>query len=65
MNADTSVALDASTATLAARMLAQRRWGDTRVRNLVHELTERRDEIGAEQLDELRELVDDVSTEEG
>jgi hypothetical protein len=32
----------------------QRRWGDTRVRNLVHELAERADELGPVERAELR-----------
>jgi hypothetical protein len=52
-------------ATSAASTLARVRWGRTRVNHLVHELTSRRDELGAELLDELRELVDDVDLEAG
>jgi hypothetical protein len=61
-DANTGVAHDASTASLAARTLAQRRWGGTRVRRLVHELVERRDQLGHEQVIELRDLVAEVGT---
>ena len=57
MNPWWGLAHDASAATLAARTLAQRRCGDTRVRNLVHELAERRDELGVEQVAEHRWIL--------
>ena len=48
------VAQHASAATVAGRALAQRRWGDTRVRNLVHELRDRADQLGSSERAELR-----------
>lgn len=47
----------------AARQLIRARWGDTRVRGLVHELVERRDELGADLRAELRQLLDNDDTE--
>jgi hypothetical protein len=53
---------DAAHASNAARQLAMARWGRTRVRRLVHELVERRDQLGHEQVIELRDLVAEVGT---
>jgi hypothetical protein len=44
----------------AARLLVQRRWGRTRVNTLIHELAQRRDQLGARERAELRVLVDEV-----
>jgi hypothetical protein len=41
----------------AARTLSRARWGTTKVDRLVHELAERREDLGTEQLAELRELI--------
>jgi hypothetical protein len=49
----------------AASILARSRWGTSKLDKMVTELSERRDELGPVQMAELRELVDDVSTEEG
>ena len=42
----------------AGRALSERRWGHPRVQTLVAELRERRDQLGTEQLEQLRELLD-------
>lgn len=41
----------------AARALAMQRWGSTRLDRLVTEVSERSAELGADQLDRLREVV--------
>ena len=49
----------------AASTLARARWGTSKLDGMIHELRDRAAELGAEQVAELRELVDDVdSTEE-
>lgn len=49
----------------AASTLARARWGTSKLDGMINELRDRAAELGAEQVAELRELVDDVdSTEE-
>lgn len=43
----------------AARAMVRARWGTTRLDRMIHELVERRDELGEPQLVQLRQLVDD------
>jgi hypothetical protein len=45
-------------ASAAGRALAEKRWGHSRVETLVSELRERRDQLRTEQLEQLRELLD-------
>jgi hypothetical protein len=42
-----------------ARQNALARWGTRKLDGMIHELTERRDELGEPQLTQLRQLVDD------
>jgi hypothetical protein len=42
----------------AARELSRQRWGDQRVRSLVRELEQRREQISAEDRDRLRALAE-------
>ena len=49
---------DQAAVSAAARALSAKRWGHPRVQTLVTELRERRDQLGSEQLKQLRELVD-------
>jgi hypothetical protein len=53
------VRMDASE---AARALNAARWGTSRLDGMIHELRDRAGELGAEQVAELRTLVDEVNT---
>jgi hypothetical protein len=59
MRSDDLAALSA-----AGRALSERRWGHPRVQTLVAELRERRDQLGVEQLEVLRELVESAEAAE-
>jgi hypothetical protein len=48
----------------AAKALAHARWGETRLDRLVDELVSRVDEIGADNRERLRVLVEQDKTEE-
>lgn len=52
-------------ASVAARELSKRRWGDTRLKTLITELAQRRAELSVQHLRELRELVDERSEADG
>jgi hypothetical protein len=62
-DARTGVARDP--ASDAARQLAQARWGRTRVHRLARELSDRADELGAEQREELRLALAVTDDDEG
>lgn len=52
---------DTPNASEAARELSRMRWGSTRTDRLIAELHDRADQLGAKQLGELQELVDEAT----